>query len=368
MERTRTRARLRPWQAGMATAALLAGAALIPAGGSARADAPPKATGQPRSSGSAIEGSVLTAGNGAWSGTSPFNFSYRWLRCPSAGSGGNGEGCVAISGATFRRYTVRQADVGHRLRVRVTAANSEGTASAVSNPTAIVQSASTAGPPRNTGAPTISGTPQVGQTLTANNGSWVGAQPITFTYHWRRCDSNGANCSDISTATAKTYVLTSADQGTTLRVRVTAKNARGSRAATSAPSPVIGKAEAPGGATVSINDVSLPNRLLIDRLSFTPVILRSHGTFTARFHVSDSRNHSVQGAMVFVVAIPFGSTTTPPETATGADGWVTFRMHATSRVRFGQRGSIPMFVRARKVGERLIGGVSSRRLVNLSTR
>jgi hypothetical protein len=347
---------------------MLAIAALIPTIGSARAEAPPKASGQPRISGSAVEGSVLTAGNGTWSGTGPFNYTYRWLRCPSTGGGGNGEGCVAISGATFKRYTVRHADVGHRLRVRVTAANSEGTATAVSNASAVVQSAAAGGPPRNTGAPTISGSPQVGQTLTANNGSWIGAPTITYTYHWRRCDANGANCSDISGATAKTYVLTSADQGTTLRVRVTARNPRGAASVTTAPTSVIGKAEAPGGSTVSVNDVSLPNRLLVDRVSFSPVILRSHATFTARFHVSDSRNHSVQGAMVFVVAIPFGSTNTPPETATGPDGWVTFRMHATSRVRFGRPGSIPMFVRARKVGDRLIGGVSSRRLVNLSTR
>lgn len=355
-------------RAGIAVAGALAVAALIPTGSSATAQAPPKAAGQPRISGSAVEGSVVTAGNGTWSGTGPFNYTYRWLRCPSTGGGGNGEGCVAISGATFKRYTVRHADVGQRLRVRVTAANSEGTASAVSNASGVVQSTAAAGPPRNTGAPTISGSPQVGQTLTADNGSWTGAQPISYTYHWRRCDANGANCSDISGATSKTYVLTSADQGTTLRVRVTGKNARGTASVTTAPTSVIGKAEAPGGSTVSINDVTLPNRLLIDRVSFSPLILRSRQTFTARFHVSDSRNHSVQGAMVFVVAIPFGSTNTPPETATGPDGWVTLRMHATSRVRFGRPGSIPMFVRARKVGDRLIGGVSSRRLVNLSVR
>jgi hypothetical protein len=200
------------------------------------------------------------------------------------------------------------------------------------------------------------------------NGTWVGQQPLTFTYAWRRCDSNGANCSNIGGATAKTYVLTSADQGTTLRVRVTARNVAGSASATSAPTAVVSKAEAPGGSTISINDVSLPNRLLIDRVSFSPQPLRSRSTFTARFHVADSRNHSVMGALVFVVAMPFGSTTTPPEAATDGSGWVTFRMRPTRKVRFGHGGGIPMFVRARKEGERLIGGVSTRRLVNLSIR
>lgn len=353
---------------GFAVLAVFAAAVLGPAGGSATTAAPPKATGEPTISGRPVEGNVLTASNGSFSGTGPFNYSYRWLRCPATGGGGNGEGCIAISGATFKRYTVRSADVGHRLRVRVTAANSEGTASATSNATGIVQAASVAGPPRNTAPPSISGTLQVGQTLTANTGSWVGQKPITFTYQWRRCDSNGANCSDISGATKQTYTLTSADQNNTLRVRVTAHNARGSASSTSPATGVVGKAEAPGGATVSISDVSLPNRLIIDGVRFSPQPLRSRRPFTARFHVSDSRNHSVMGALVFVVAMPFGSTTTPPETATGPDGWVTFRMRATTRVRFGRRGSIPMFVRARKEGERLTGGVSSRRLVNLSTR
>jgi hypothetical protein len=149
---------------------------------------------------------------------------------------------------------------------------------------------------------------------------------------------------------------------------VTAHNARGAVSATSSPTGVVQKAEAPGGSTVSINDVSLPNRLLVDRVSFSPQPLTSRRTITVRFHVSDSRSHSVQGAMVFVVAMPFGTTTTPPESATGADGWVTFRMQPTARVRFGHGGSIPIFVRARKPGERLSGGVSTRRLVNLSTR
>jgi hypothetical protein len=353
---------------GTGIAGVLATALLIPAGGSARAEAPPKPTGEPRITGTPVEGSRLTARNGSWSGTTPFVFTYRWLRCDTTGGGVNGVNCSAISGATGKTYVVRRADVGHRLRVRVTARNAEGSATSTSNATEVIQSASTAGPPRNTTPPTTSGTPQVGQTLTAGNGSWVGAQPFTFSYRWRRCDRTGGSCADISGATAKTYLLTSADQDTTLRVRVTARNSRGAASSTSAPSAVIGKAEAPSGATVSISDVSLPNRLLIDRLAFSPQPLRSRRTFIARFHVSDSRNHSVQGALVFVVAIPFGSSTTPIEAATGGDGWVTFAMRPTIRVPFGRPGGIVMFVRARKAGERLIGGVSTRRLVQLSIR
>jgi hypothetical protein len=368
MKGTRTRLRRHGRLLGIAGVGVLASAALIPTSGSARSDAAPKPTGQPTISGRAIEGNVLTASNGSFSGTGPFNYSYRWLRCPRTGGGANGEGCVAIAGATFKRYTIHHADVGHRLRVRVTAANSEGTATETSNPTGIVQSASTAGPPRNTAPPTISGSAQVGQTIIANNGSWVGARPLTFIYQWRRCDTGGGNCSNIGGATSKTYALTSADLGTTLRVRVTARNARGSSSAVSAPSGVVAKAELPSGATIQISDVSLPNRLIIDHSSFSPNPYRGQRTITVRFHVSDSRNHNVLGAIVFCEPVPLGSTNRPPERATGADGWVTFVLHPSRAVRRKHRGEIVWFLRARKEGENPLGGVTARRLVGLYIR
>ena len=346
----------------------LAAALLLPSGGAARSQAPPQARGEPLIVGNAIEGRRVTAANAPWTGTAPLRFTYLWLRCDTSGGGVNGVNCTGISQAFGRTYVIRQADVGMRLRVRVTATNAEGSAASTSNASAIVLAAAAAGAPRNTAPPTISGIPQVGQSMAAGTGSWAGAQPLTYSYRWRRCDANGGSCAEISAATARTYAVTSNDQGRTLRVRVTARNARGTASSTSVPTGVVAKAEAPSGATISIDDVSLPNRLLIDGLSFDPLPLRSRQTFTARFHVSDSRNHSVQGALVFVVATPFGTTTTPREAATGADGWVTVQLTPTARVRFDRRGSITMFVRARKATDRLIGGVSTRRLVNLGIR
>ncbi len=351
----------------VATTVLVA-ALLVPAGGTARSHAAPVNTAKPKIFGAAVEGQQLTATNGQWTGTRPFSFAYRWVRCDAGGGGANGAACTRIPGAAGATYFLRPADVGHRIRVRVTATNAEGSATATSDPTKVVRSTQAAGAPRNTRPPTISGTPQVGQTLTANAGVWVGAQPIALTYVWRRCDRTGGSCATISGATEKTYRLTSADEGTTLRVRVTARNSRGASSATSVPSGVVVKAEPPSGSTISINAVSLPNRLLVDRVVFNPQPLGSRRTFLARFHVSDSRSHSVMGALVFVIAIPFGTTSNPPEAATGPDGWVTFKMRPTKRVRFGHPGGIVMFVRARKAGERLIGGVSTRRLVQLSTR
>jgi len=79
--------------------------------------------------------------------------------------------------------------------------------------------------PANTSPPTITGTPEVGATLTATPGTWTGTEPITYAYQWRRCDSTGTTCTDIPDATATTYTATTADTGATLTVAVTATNA-----------------------------------------------------------------------------------------------------------------------------------------------
>jgi hypothetical protein len=94
----------------------------------------------------------------------------------------------------------------------------------------------------------ISGTPQEGQTLTANPGAWT-ESPTSFAYEWLRCDAAGANCTAIALATSSTYSVVEADINSTLRVVVTAKNAAGSSApATSAQTAVVTGA---GGGPVS---------------------------------------------------------------------------------------------------------------------
>ena len=82
--------------------------------------------------------------------------------------------------------------------------------------------------------PSITGTPQLGQTLTANRGSWAGG-PTSFTYQWNHCDAAGANCAPIAGAVASTYVPGTADAGMRITVTVTATNSVSSKPVTSAP-------------------------------------------------------------------------------------------------------------------------------------
>ena len=98
--------------------------------------------------------------------------------------------------------------------------------------------------PENEELPTISGTAEVGETLTASPGTWTGDEPIDYAYQWQRCDSDGTNCSDIGSATGQTYNLTAADSSKKVRVEVTASNDAGSAAAESALTAQVTQAPA----------------------------------------------------------------------------------------------------------------------------
>jgi hypothetical protein len=223
-------------------------------------------------------------------------------------------------------------------------------------------------PPGNQSPPTISGTPQEGSTLTANNGTWTGS-PTSFEYQWRRCDENGGSCSNIGGATERTYLLRRPDVGNTIRVRVTARNADGSNAATSVPTAVVRAAPAASGcagaAPIPIASVAPPERLSIDGQSITPSIVgRSSRSITIRVHVACD-GKAVQGALVLVEVVPFNQYNSPGEATTGADGWAQVTMSQLSGFPAArQQQLLVAFLRARKPGENVLGGVSTRRLVS----
>ena len=232
--------------------------------------------------------------------------------------------------------------------------------------------------PRNTAPPTISGTPTVGQKLTAANGSWSGSTPMTFTYQWSRCDSSGGSCAAIGGATASTYTLASVDAGNTLRVSVTAKNSAGSSTATSVPSAVIGSQPTPaptgcpkttaGVQAVDVTDVAPPARLQVDAFAPSPsVVTLGTSVFTLRVHVTDTCGQPVRGALVYATAVPYDQVTIPSEQATDANGYVTLtfdreRGFPASR----DQQLLVFFVRARKPSDAsVLAGISTRRLISI---
>jgi hypothetical protein len=209
--------------------------------GAASAPASPPANVQlPTVSGTPQANQNLTATTGTWTGTQPIAYAYQWRRCDASGAN-----CASIAGATSASYTATGSDVGSTLAVAVTATNSAGIATAASAATGVVQSASA--PPANTTAPTITGTAQDAQVLTAAPGDWSGTQPMSFAYQWRRCDTAGASCTAIAGATAASYGVGSADVGQTLRVAITATNSAGNATAVSAATGVVQANQTPAG-------------------------------------------------------------------------------------------------------------------------
>jgi hypothetical protein len=341
-------------------AAAAVSALAVAAVSSGQASAAPSNTSLPSISGSARDGSLLRASHGGWSG-SPTGYAFQWLRCDA--SAGN---CAAIGGATSQTYTVQTADVGNTLRVQVTATNSSGSGVAVSRPTGTVRPTGSA--PKNTAAPTLSGNPQEGNTLTVSPGSWGGNPSPAFSYQWQRCVGTGGGCGNINGATGTTYVLTHDDVAHTVLVVVTAKNSNGTSTATTAESALIAPAKpAQGGAAIQVSQVSLPDQLVIDGVKFSPSPATSRGPITARFHVSDTRGFSISGALVYALGLPYGWVYGAAEVPTDGTGWGTITLRPTRNMPL-RPGDLVVFVRARKPGDSLLTGVSTRRLVQEAIR
>ena len=174
-----------------------------------------RATGPPAISGIAHTGQTLTVDTSGIvdaDGLTNVSYSYQWIRS-------DGTTDTDIQGATSSTYTLSDADEGKTISVRLSFTDDAGHAETL---TSAATTAVAARPNSSaTGAPAISGTAQVGETLTAEVSGVTDADGLTnasFSYQWIRNDGN--TDSDIESATSTTYNLVTADQGKTIKVRV----------------------------------------------------------------------------------------------------------------------------------------------------
>ncbi len=314
----------------------------------------------PAITGTAAQGQTLTVSTGTWTGTGAITYAYRWQRCNTDASA-----CANITGAVANTYTLGSADVGNTVRAVVTATDTTGPPTDAAAPiTALVTPGA---------QPTVTGTPAVGQTLTAVEGTFTGAPPSTYAYQWQRCDATGAACVAIPTAVSKTYVLAAADLARSLRVLVTATNATGSSSATSVPTAVIAAGPpasliklANGTMSVAAADVTGSERLILSSFKVnTPQPIRSRKSFTVTFQVTDTRGYRVRDALVYVIGLPYNRIGRVPEGKTGQDGTVTLKLVPTRLQPLKLGARLVIFARARVAGQKLLTGASSRRLVEI---
>lgn len=109
--------------------------------------------------------------------------------------------------------------------------------------------------PSASSLPTISGTPQVGQTLTESHATWS-VVPYLYTYQWEDCNASGQRCTPINGATNQSYVATASDLGDTLRVEETAFSVAGAGDALSDATAVVSNPPVPiarGSSTTSLS-------------------------------------------------------------------------------------------------------------------
>ena len=96
-------------------------------------------------------------------------------------------------------------------------------------------------PPTVIDVPSIGGLPQTGQLLSASAGTWQADPAPTLSYQWQRCtDTSAQACATISKAVTSSYVVSTTDVGSTLRVVVTATSRARSASSASTAVPVDG--------------------------------------------------------------------------------------------------------------------------------
>ena len=221
---------------------------IVPTSATAVSQPNSPATGAPTISGAAQEDETLTVDTSRIAdadGLENVSYSYQWIRNDESNDSD-------IPDATGTTYKLDANDVGKTIKVRVSFTDN------ADHEETLTSSATTAVAARPntpaTGLPTIAGTAQVGETLTADTSDIADADGLdnaTFSYQWIRNDGNSD--SDIPDATDTTYTLVSADEGKTIKVWATfTDDADNEETLTSAATEVVQRGSNAWSATMTV--------------------------------------------------------------------------------------------------------------------
>ncbi len=227
------------------------------------------ATGQPAISGTAQVAETLsvdTSGIADDDGLDNARFSYQW----------QGDGADIVD-ATDSTYTLVDADAGKAISVTVIFTDDAGNAESLTS-AATAAVAAKANIPA-TGLPTISGTAQVGETLSVDTSGIAdedGLADVTFAYQWQ------ADGSDIAGATASSYTLVDADEGKALTVTVSFTDDAGNEESltSTATNAVAAKPNTPATGAPSISGTAQVGETLV---AYTSDISDDDGLTNATF-------------------------------------------------------------------------------------
>ena len=238
------------------------------------------ATGAPTISGTAQVGETLTANTSGIAdadGRTNATFSYQWLADDAD-----------INGATGSTYTLADSDEGKAAKVRVSFTDDAGNHETLTSEATDAVAAATQTNSPVIGAPTISGTAQVGETLTANTSGIAdadGLSNVQYEYQWLADDA------DISGATNATYTLVAEDEGKAIKVQVSFTDDEGNEESltSGATDVVVARPNSPAtGAPTIGGTAQVGQTLTADTSGITDADGLANATFSYQWTADDT--------------------------------------------------------------------------------
>ena len=217
-------------------------------------------TGLPAVTGTPQVGETLTADTSAIDdadGLTNATFEYQWLHNQSVVDANTGTSYyinVEVPGETGSTYELAPADKGRTFAVRVSFSDDRGHSESLTSGNTVIVAARPNSEP--TGLPAITGTPQVGQVLTADTSAIDdedGLENAVFRYQWLASKSGGILV--LLGETSSTYTLAPTDEGYTFQVLVSFTDDADNQESLTSEATVAVAAAAPASLTAAFQDL-----------------------------------------------------------------------------------------------------------------